>query len=205
MAEKIKSNKKEKEIKEDLVDISIKSFKVSGANDTQSKLITKPFGVEIAVLQNKSVPYFYHELLDKNEGSYAAFYNYFNEIKQELRYAYGTFETLQQLEDYIDVLDRPAGANEGEILVNKKKLPRYKKMKRLESFYEILIKFTMTMLHNFFWLDIINGVDKGAGTKPLSYRIKQIVPIMMRLKKEIEAELDLEYPKDRFQTEMEKN
>jgi hypothetical protein len=34
MAEKIsKSNKKEKEIKEDLVDINIKSFKCSGAND----------------------------------------------------------------------------------------------------------------------------------------------------------------------------
>jgi hypothetical protein len=44
-------------------------------------------------------------------------------------------------------------------------------MKRLEAFYEILIKFTMTMLHNFFWLDISKGLD-GAGTKPLSYRIK---------------------------------
>jgi hypothetical protein len=45
-------------------------------------------------------------------------------------------------------------------------------MKRLESFYEILIRFTMTMLHNFFWLDIMKGVDKGVGTKPLSYRLK---------------------------------
>ena len=44
-------------------------------------------------------------------------------------------------------------------------------MKRLESFYEILIKFTMTLIHNFFWLDIKKGVD-GVGTKPLSYRIK---------------------------------
>jgi len=34
MAEKItKSNKKEKEIKEDLIDINIKSFKVDGAKD----------------------------------------------------------------------------------------------------------------------------------------------------------------------------
>ena len=63
----------------------------------------------------------------------------------------------------------------------------------------------MTMLHNFFWLDINLGVDKGVGTKPLSYRIKQIIPIMIRFKKDIENELDAEYPKDRFQMEMEKN
>jgi hypothetical protein len=45
-------------------------------------------------------------------------------------------------------------------------------MKRLESFYEILIKFTLTVLHNFFWNDITLGVDKGSGTKNLSYRIQ---------------------------------
>ena len=111
---------------------------------------------------------------------------------------------LQQLEDYIDVLDRPTGKDTAEILENKKKLPRYKKMKRLESFYEILIRFTMTMLHNFFWLDISRG-EKGVGTKPLSYRIKQVIPIMLKLKKMIEDELDHEYPKDRFQMEMTRN
>ncbi len=202
MAEKItKSNKKEKEIKEDLIDINIKSFKVKNDNDAQSKLITKYFDEKLIgtdKLQNKNIPYFYHELLDNNEAGTKNFYNYFNDIKQELRYAYGTFETLQQLEDYIDVLDRPENDDK------KKLLPRYKKMKRLEAFYEILIKFTMTMLHNFFWLDISKGLD-GAGTKPLSYRIKQIMPIMLRLKKEIENELDAEYPKDKFQLELQKN
>jgi len=71
-------------------------------------------------------------------------------------------------------------------------------MKRLESFYEILIKFTMTMLHNFFWFDINKGVDKGVGTKPLSYRLKWILPIMMRLKKDIENELDADSQKISF-------
>ena len=197
MAEKIsKSNKKEKEIKEDLVDINIKSFKCSGANDVQSKLITKPFGLEVAILQNKSIPYFYHELLDKNEGSYATFYTYFNEIKQELRYAYGTFETLQQLEDYIDVLDRPEDENK------KKLLPRYKKLKRLESIYDLLVSFTLSLIHNFYWKDITLGVEKGIGSKNLSYRIQQILPIVIKMKNDLEDKIEKEYPHDQYEKEL---
>jgi hypothetical protein len=55
-------------------------------------------------------------------------------------------------------------------------------MKRLESFYEILIRFTLTVLHNFLWDDITKGVEKGLGSKNVSYRIKQILPIMIKIK-----------------------
>jgi hypothetical protein len=67
MAEKIKSSKNDKEIKEDLVDINIKSFKCSNANDRESKIIIKIFNenrIGTNILQNKTIPYFYHELLD---------------------------------------------------------------------------------------------------------------------------------------------
>lgn len=199
MAEKIKSNKKDKEIKEDLVDINIKSFNCDDSNNDESKLITKYFDYErigFNIFKGKTIPFFYNEILDN--GTDTKINKYFTSIKQELRYAYGTMETLQQLEDYIDVLDRPENED------RKKLLPRYKKMKRLESFYEILIRFTMTMIHNFFWLDIQKGIN-GVGVKPLSYRIKQIIPIMLRLKKDIENELDREYPRDKFEIELQKN
>ena len=67
-------------------------------------------------------------------------------------------------------------------------------MKRLESFYEILIKFTLTVLHNFLWFDITLGPDKGAGTKNISYRIKQILPLMIKIKHMFEEEIDKEFP-----------
>jgi hypothetical protein len=94
MAEKIKSNKKEKEIKEDLVDINIKSLKLD-SNGNDSRLITRVFnGVEDANLfKNKVIPFIYNELLDNNTNN--KFNSYYSEIKQELRYAYGTMESLQ--------------------------------------------------------------------------------------------------------------
>jgi len=104
-----------------------------------------------------------------------------------LKYAYDVYTILQSYEDFIDTLDRPADENK------KKLLPRYKKMKRLESFYEILIRFTLTVLHNFVWEDITKGVD-GLGSKNVSYRIKQILPIMIKIKKMFEDEIDKEFP-----------
>jgi hypothetical protein len=67
-------------------------------------------------------------------------------------------------------------------------------MKRLESFYEILIRFTLTVLHNFFWNDITEGVEKGAGSKNINYKIKQILPIMIKIKHMFEEEIDKEFP-----------
>ena len=66
-------------------------------------------------------------------------------------------------------------------------------MKRLESFYEILIRFTLTVLHNFYWNDITKGVD-GAGSKNISYRVKQILPLMMKVKEMFEDEINKEFP-----------
>ena len=48
-------------------------------------------------------------------------------LKQDLKYDYDVYTILQSYEDFIDTLDRPADENK------KKLLPRYKKMKRLES------------------------------------------------------------------------
>ena len=171
MAEKINSSKNKKEIKEDLVNLKIDYFKCDSANDSESKLITKTFRKDgNDILKGKTLSFFYNELLDWNKKvdnvNNDRIISYFQKIKQEVRYALNTQEILQKYEDYIDVLDRPADDEK------KKLLPRYKKMKRLQSMYEIIIKFFMTLLHNFFWNDIILGVDVGVGTKNLNYRIQ---------------------------------
>ena len=201
MAEKIKYEKSSNNIKEDLIDLKLRSYIVDGSNDDLSKEITKAFDLEKAgsgILKGKTVPYFYSEFLDVFSDLYdnaAVLKDYFRTIKYDVRMALDIPEILQTLEDYIDVLDRPQDDNK------KKLLPRYKKMKRLESFYEILVRFTLTILHNFFWKDITLGVDKGAGTKNLSYRIKQILPMMMKIKHDFEDEIDKEFPRDKYEHE----
>ena len=201
MAEKIKYEKSSNNIKEDLIDLKLRSYIVDGSNDDLSKEITKAFDLEKAgsgILKGKTVPYFYSEFLDVFSDLYnnvAVLKDYFRTIKYDVRMALDIPEILQTLEDFIDVLDRPQDDNK------KKLLPRYKKMKRLESFYEILVRFTLTILHNFFWKDITLGVDKGAVTKNLSYRIKQILPMMIKIKHDFEDEIDKEFPRDKYEQE----
>ncbi len=191
MAEKIKHQKTENEIKEDMIDLKVRHFKVDSANNNQSKYITKYFGDENNKLKGKIIPFFYNEYIDIDinlgDTDEKEIKTYFNTLKNDLRYAYDVPEILQKYEDYIETLDRPANED------LKKKLPRYKKMKRLESLYEILIKFTLTVLHNFFWNDITQGVDKGAGNKNITYRVKQVIPLMVKVKKIFEDEIDKEY------------
>jgi len=192
MAEKIQHDKSESSIKEDVLDLKVRHFKVKYTNDTESKLITNAFGKENDKLKGKQIPFFYSEFLDMNDKivntvNNREIVNYFRTLKQDLKYAYDVFDILQKYEDFIDTLDRPADDDK------KKLLPRYKKMKRLESFYEILIRFTLTVLHNFFWNDITKGVE-GAGSKNISYRVKQILPLMIKVKEMFEDEINKEFP-----------
>lgn len=196
MAEKIKITKNKNNIKDDMIDLKIRSYVCDNTNNNESRLITRYFGRESVLLKGKHIPFFYNESLDYNGTE--SIKDYFKTIKQNLRYAFNTFEILQEYEDYIEVLDRPAN----ELL--KQKLPRYKKMKRLESLYEMLINFTLTVLHNFFWLDISLGIG-GAGTKNLSYRIEQIMPLILNVKKMFEDMIDDEYPIKNFRDQMKNN
>ena len=186
MAEKINHDKTENEIRDDVIDLKVRHFRVDSSNANQSNLITKAFGYENAVLKGKLIPFFYSEILDNSTN--VLIDNYFKTLKQDLKYAYDVPTILQNYEDAIDTLDRPANLN------LKVLLPRYKKMKRLESFYKLLIKFTLSVLHNFFWVNINLSLEKGAGSKNISYRVKQIMTLMMKVKKIFEDEIDREYP-----------
>ena len=52
---------------------------------------------------------------------------------------------------------------------------------------------TLNVLHNFYWNDITLGVE-GAGSKNISYRVKQILPLMMKVKEMFEDEINKEFP-----------
>ena len=109
MAEKIKHQKTENEIREDIIELKVRHYKVDDANGTESKLITKCFGVETENLKSKVIPFFYSEFLDMNNTLVKDFnnekiINYFGTLKQDLRYAFDIFDVLQRYEDFIDNL-----------------------------------------------------------------------------------------------------
>ena len=186
--------KNKTKIKNDFLDIKFRSYKCK--DNAQSLFITKYFKQYTNIdannsLNTKIIPFLYNECLDF-ETTDNDLKNYFNTIKNDVKTAFNIPEILQTLEDYIDVYDMPKNEND------KKLLFRYKKMKQLERFYDILVKFTLSTLHNFFWTDICKGVDKGVGTKNLSYHIERVLPIMLKVKQMFENLIQDEYKFDKY-------
>jgi hypothetical protein len=112
MAEKIKHQKSNNEIKNDLVDLKLRSFQVESATDTQSELITKAFGKSNKLLTGKLIPFFFSEYLYKTkefikDSTPDKMRDYFRTIRHDVKVALDIPEILQTLEDFIDVLDRP--------------------------------------------------------------------------------------------------
>jgi hypothetical protein len=199
MAEKIKHQKSNNEIKNDLIDLKLRSYQVESGSQDESKLITKSFGSENSLLVGKKIPFFFSEYLCKRKfihNSTDDMSDYFKTIMHDVRVALDIPEVLQTLEDYIDVLDRPESDNK------KLLLPRYKKLKRLESVYDLLVSFILSLIHNFYWKDITLGVEKGVGTKNLTYRIQQILPLVLKIKHDLEDEIEKEYPHDKYEKEL---
>ena len=123
MAEKIKHQKSNNEIKNDLIDLKLRSYKVDDKSQDEGKLISKSFGNENSLLFGKKLPFFFSEYLRQRKFIHNSDDNmsdYFKTIIHDVRIALDIPEVLQTLEDYIDVLDRPETDNK-KIL-----LPRYK-------------------------------------------------------------------------------
>ena len=200
MSEKINHQKSNNDIKNDLIDLKLRSYQVDGKKGNESRVITIPFGTNTRDLAGKKLPFFYHEYLYKyceiESNTNENMLNYFRTIRHDVKVALDIPEVLQTLEDFIDVLDRPLDDDK------KKLLPRYKKLKRLESVYDILVSFTLTLIHNFYWKDITLGVEKGSGTKNLTYRIQQILPLIISIKQSLESEIEKEFPADKYEKEL---
>ena len=206
MVEKISHDKSINEIQSDIIDLKLSSFKVDGAKDEESKLITKMFGNSNNTLQGKHLPFFYNEGLDiftaqSTDAKYDNIKKYFTEIKYTVWIAFDIPSVLEELEDFLNVLDKPSGNNVEQRQKSKELLPRYKKMMRLKDFYETLVRFTLRCIHNYFWVDITKGVEKGAGVKNVSHCIKKVLPLVLKTKAEFEAEIEKEYPSDKYTDE----
>jgi len=79
-------------------------------------------------------------------------------------------------------------------------LPRYQKMKRLEGLYDTLIKIGLTLIHNYYWVDICNNES----TVELSLKecINKAIPTILKLKHEFENIVKCEFEYDASEEQM---
>jgi hypothetical protein len=73
------------------------------------------------------------------------------------------------------------------------KLPRYQKMKRLETLYQFLIEFGLSLIHKLFWEDFSKNVTTLLSLKEC---IKIASPIIINLKHQFEDQVREEFEYD---------
>ena len=203
--------KPEEEIKKDVEKIVFPSYNVTAQPNTQDAQIKAAAGytvvqIPVAIFNfvGKIVPFFYFRTLDEKTDLNINTRQYFNDLKNRLKQALGIPQTIKKLSDIIEVIDRPQVENANN--ANWRQLvPRGKKLRRLKEVYEILIKFTLEMIHNFFWVDFIKprmvnnalaSAEQITNIHNINHYIERVIPISLQLKKLLESEVELDYPSD---------
>ena len=197
------------EIKHDILDIEFDSFDV-GDN---SRYITNIFGEMTDALNNQHLEFFYNEKFEfkflKNTGidNFFSMRNatslfggrgvidkidpiqgYIVNLKKKLEVALNIPKVIKGFMANIAYLDC---VTDPKILIT---MPRYQKMKRLEGLYDTLIKFGLTLIHNYYWVDIC--YNKYSVDLSLKECIAKASPTIIRLKHEFESIVKEEFEYD---------
>jgi len=199
---------KDNEIKHDIIEIEFDSFEVKD----RSSYITSMFGEMTNELSGQVLEFFYNEKFEakfiKNSGinqfqsirnssffgrsiinqPIDAIEGYIINLKKKLEVALNIPKVIKGFRANIAYLD---GITDPRIIVT---LPRYQKMKRLEGLYDTLIKFGLTLIHNYYWVDICNNES----TTELSLKdcVQKAIPHILRLKHEFESVVKDEFEYD---------
>ena len=192
--EKINQDKSEKQVKKDLLDITIPYFYIDS--------VIKGTSINGIVLNNlifgQYIPYFYLNMTQirkiYDEKTRSDILAYLNKIKDDLSYAFGFPMKHQEIYDTIIAIDRP---DLTKIDINA--LPRGKKLNRLRKIHKNIIEYFMQLLHDLYWVDIKTNKKSS---KDLNYYVQSIYPIIKQLIKDLECEVDKEFPSDLIEKQM---
>ena len=178
--------KSDNQMTENANDMSIKLRIVKDSDESLE--LSGIFGVESSKFISKYVFFYYPSRLIFEIG----LKNYTLELESDFQDVLETRETLAYLYDEIISIDKidPSDADD---LLRMKKLLRYRKMKRLEKFYNSLTEFGLTTLHDFYWEDF-HGEKKLP--YPLQDRLLKIIPIILQIKSLFEKIIHEEFPTD---------
>jgi hypothetical protein len=200
--EKITKPIKDDTLKEKILDIDFDNFYVRNTatayvfcdffenfiNNTEEEfnILMEDYRVH---LENQTLEFFYSP---KNYGYENTEHNiifntYLMNQENKLKQALNIPKILKGFSNYIYVLDKPNNNEDMEIL------PRYKKMKRLEFFYNLLIQIGLKIIHALFWEDLKNNKTSLLTIKEC---LKMASPIIINLKHKFEDIVKEEFEYD---------
>jgi len=177
------------EIKEYILSIHFNTIRIN--KDESNAIMNNLFDVVDDDSLYGTHEFFYHECLeaqvfkDRNVANNIS--KYILSCKKKLENALNIPKILKGFNHHILTLD---GFTK---LADKYELPRYQKLKRLEYMYEILIRQSLTIINNFYWSDLKNGI---IGTDIIEDCIKKAAPIIIYLKHQIEDQVKEELKYD---------
>jgi len=175
-------------------------------NNAISEYITEAYGNKTNSLNGASIEFFYNEKLDLYNiepgnglqsnivfGRQKLVSSQILNYKKKLRDALNIPKVLKGIRTCITYLD---GVNDEATM---KTLPRYQRLKRLESLYETVIRIGLILIHNYYWNDITKNETS------IDFSIKEAIarasPTIIQLKHDMEEIVRIEFS---YSTEDEK-
>lgn len=156
--------------------------------------------------ETKIINFMYFRSLDDSAEPNETIKSYFNDLKQRFKVALGIPESLKKLDDMIEVIDRPNAAQAGN---NdwKKGVPRYKKLLKLNEVYDLLIKFTLELIHRLYWTNFLKrnpeavaqnfvSAEQVPNIHNINNYVERVIPIALNIKKLLEIEVENDFPTD---------
>ena len=130
--------------------------------------------------------------IDDNNGKTNNLKVYFQNLRNEMKRVLNINRIIKEFDKKIGWIDGVA-RNEHDKLKN---LPRYEKLIRLKRSYELLVSMSLSIIHNYYWVDITKK-DDGQSTKyNLEDCIRLASPLIIYLKdhfeREVHEELDFD-------------
>ena len=188
MSEEIKKNNDEKIIK------NIKNYKFERkkVNANESKRLIKLYtNVESENLKNKLLFFYIPPRLCPIS---AEVITYTVQLEEDMKEQLGIRKIIHTIQQEIKIFNH-IDLSKGEANEIKKanNVIPYDTLKRLENFYQLLIEFALQMIHNFMWIDFVNNVQSPDHWGEI---IKDVIPIILYLKRQFEVRITREVPKE---------
>ena len=202
--EKVTKTVKDNKIKEEIIDLFIE-FDSYTFNEIETRYLKNIFDInakdqetfataDYNNLKNKTVEFFYSKanrnMYDNSKNRTKDLDNvneYFLNCEIKLKKALNIDKIIKGYNQYIFVLDRCTD------IKNIHFLPRYQKMKRLESFYDFIIEYGLKLIHQYYWEDFT--LNKSS-LLTLKECIQKTLPIIIELKHKFEDQVNDEFEYD---------